>query len=260
MSSRRLALVTGASGGIGRATAIALAAEGFGLILTGRSMASLEATRSAVRDAARPVGGDGNEDKHGDEAEHGNEAAAIPLVPCDLEHAGSIAALADSVRAAGRLDVLVNSAGMAPSGAFEDYSAEDWDRTMAVNARGPFLLTQALLPLLRGAAPGYLINIGSVVSKQGYPNQAIYSASKHALLGWTKSLAREVPTSELRVHAVLPGGVDTEMVRSVRPDIDASALIAPDEIADLVVQLIGMRGNAMIDEISVRRGRKTAWE
>ena len=235
----KVALVTGASRGIGRAIAVRLARDGFGVLLAGRSAERLAGTARLVED----------------------EGVAARSIACDLAGDDAPRTLATEVASAwGRLDVLVNNAGVAPGGAFEGCALDDWDRTMAINARAPFFITQALLPTLRRARPGYVVNIGSVVSKKGYANQALYAASKHALLGWTKALAREVPSDELRVHAVLPGGVDTGMIREMRPDIDPGELIAPEEIAQVVAELVAMRGNAVIDEVAIRRRRKAAWD
>jgi len=232
------ALVTGASRGIGRAIAVRLARDGFDTVLTGRDRAALEETARLVRAAGRD--------------------AAIIIV--DLAAVDAHATIAARVGEQEGLAVLVNNAGLAPGGAVESYTVADWERVMAVNARAPFFVTQALLPQLRRARPGCVVNICSVVSRKGYANQSLYTASKHALLGFTKALAREVPTDELRVHAVLPGGVDTEMIRGVRPDITADELISPEEIADVVGTLVAMKGNAVIDEVEVRRRTKPAWD
>lgn len=246
-----VALVTGASRGIGAAIALRLAGDGFDLFLTARSEASLAETAAAVRDLGRramvcaadlaDVGSRGQEGR--------GESHPGWRVVSDAFIAGYE-----------RLDVLVNNAGSAPSAPFGDYEPGQWRQVMALNAASPFFLTQELLPLLRAAAPGYLVNIGSVVSRKGYANQTLYSASKHALLGWTKALAQEVSSDEVRIHAILPGGVDTELVRSVRPDIDTSELISPHEVADVVAQLLSMRGNAVIDQVEIRRRSKPAFQ
>jgi 3-oxoacyl-[acyl-carrier protein] reductase len=231
-----VALVTGASRGIGRAISLRLAADGYDLFLVARSadrlreVASLAAPRRAVTHTA------------------------------DFESPGAADEVARAFREAyNTLDVLVNNAGVAIAGPIGEYQPSDWDRVMNVNARAPFFLTQALLPLLLSDQPGFVISMASAVAKKGYVNQALYSASKHALLGFTKSLARETVDAGLRVHAVLPGGVNTEMVTGVRPDIDASELISPEEVADVVMQLLRMRGNAVIDEVEMRRRTKTPW-
>ena len=233
-----IALVTGASRGIGRAIAAALAAEGFDLFVVARDA-------EALGELSRTVAGAGRDVTVCPEDLADREAPERIFQKFTAEHES--------------LAVLVNNAGVAPSAPFGSYTAEEWDRVMNINARAPFFLTQLLLPLLKQADPGYVINIGSVVSKKGYENQSLYTASKHALLGFTKSLARETVKDNLRVHAILPGGVNTELVTGVRPDIDTSELITPQEIARIVINLVEMRGNAVIDEIEVRRRTKTPW-
>ena len=112
---------------------------------------------------------------------------------------------------------------------------------------------------LRKSTCPTIIQIASVVSHEGYPLQSAYAASKHALVGFTKSLAKEVQPDGIRIHTISPGGVATDMIDAVRPDIDHDALIDPQEIADLVWFLLSHRGNAMVDHIDVRRNLKTPW-
>jgi 3-oxoacyl-[acyl-carrier protein] reductase len=159
----------------------------------------------------------------------------------------------------GRLDIVVNNAGIGLFGPLSEMVAADWDAVMAVNARGPFLVCREAIPHLRRQPRSYIVNITSVVGLKGYANQAAYSASKHAVMGMTKALAREVQADGIRVHAVCPGGVDTEMAAQARPDLDRSGLIQPDEVADAVLFLVTREGNAAIDQIDVRRGSSTPW-
>jgi 3-oxoacyl-[acyl-carrier protein] reductase len=233
-----VALITGASRGIGRATATCLASEGYDLFLVARKVGHLDDIVAEAETIGRRAVGFGADFARAEAPEqvHGAFVAAFD-----------------------RLDVLVNNAGVAISGPFGGYDATDWDRVMNVNARTPFFLTQALLPLLGIASPGFVINIASVVAKRAYESQSLYSASKHALLGFTKSLARETVNEGIRVHAILPGGVDTEMLTGVRADINASELISANEVANVIVGLLKMRGNAVIDEIEIRRRTKTPW-
>ncbi len=130
---------------------------------------------------------------------------------------------------------------------------------MQVNARAPFILCREALPLLGESEAGYIINIGSVVGVKGYPLQSAYTSSKHALRGMTISLAEELRGSSVRVHLVCPGGVNTEMVGSVRPDIKKEDLIEPDEIAELVLYLVTHKGNAVMDELHIRRAVSAPW-
>jgi len=100
---------------------------------------------------------------------------------------------------------------------------------------------------------GCIINVSSVVGIKGYPNQAAYTASKHGVMGLTKSLAVEAQPHGIRVSAVLPGGVDTDMVAQARPDLDRSVLLQPDDVADAVMFLLSLSDRAAIDEIYIRR-------
>jgi NAD(P)-dependent dehydrogenase (short-subunit alcohol dehydrogenase family) len=154
---------------------------------------------------------------------------------------------------------LVNNAGITHSGALSETASETWDRLMAVNARGPFLLCREALPLLREAPRGCIINISSVVGVKGYARQTAYTASKHALRGFSIALAEELRETRIRVHVVCPGGVATEMVSRVRPDIAPEELIAPEEIAELVLYLASHQGNAVMDEIRLRRATAAPW-
>ena len=240
----KAALITGASGGIGRAIAVEAASQGYSLFLTGRNEARLEETRAKVLESLS------SEDK-------------VDVFIRVAELAG-VSDCADIVRASveqfGRLDLLVNNAGITMAKPVGGYSSEEWDRVMNINAKIPFFLIQEAIPYLKKADTGFIINICSIVSQKGYENQVLYSASKHALYGLTKSTARDLSKTNIRVHAVLPGGVDTDMVRTVRPDIDTSEMIQPEDIAASVGFLLKMKGNAVIDEIVVRRKTKTPWE
>jgi NADP-dependent 3-hydroxy acid dehydrogenase YdfG len=158
-----------------------------------------------------------------------------------------------------RLDILVNNAGVTHLAKLEETATEDWERCMQVNARAPFILCREALPLLKKSQAGYIINIASVVGVKGYPLQSAYTSSKHALRGMTISLAEELKGSNIRVHLLCPGGVDTELVRKVRPDIKKDELMQPEEIAELILYLVTHKGNAVIDELHIRRATSTPW-
>lgn len=253
--NEKVAFITGASRGIGRAVAVAAAGLGYNFFLTGRDSEALEQTAVLVRKAASKAAA-AKDDRFGC-----GEGPLIVVHPEDLSNPDA----ADNLFAAfknsfDRLDLLVNNAGMVNAKKIGEYTAADWDSVMNVNARTPFFLMQHAVPFLTAAQPGFIINIASVVAHKGYENQSVYSASKHALIGFTKAVARDLKDSNIRVHAVSPGGVDTDLVRNVRPDIDTSDLISPEEIADAVKFLLQMKGNAMIDEISIRRKTKLPWD
>jgi fengycin family lipopeptide synthetase B len=234
----KVAIVTGGSRGVGRAIGVALGAEGVTVVPAARSRGALEEAAEQVRKAggrAEPV-----------VTELTDEASIRSLVKVAQEKFG-------------RLDILVNNAGITHSARLEDTRTEDLDRCWAVNARAPFILCREALPLLKQAKAGYIINISSVVGVKGYPLQSAYTASKHALRGMTISLAEELRGSGIRVHVLCPGGVDTDMVQRVRPDIPKADLIRPEEIAELVLYLVTRRGNAVVDELHIRRIASSPW-
>ena len=231
----KVAVLTGAGGGIGHATAEKLAQLGMKLVLLGgNNRDKLEKTREAV--------------------EKYSEAVAIPGNLTDLDFLAS--GVERAVAAWGGVDVLVNNAGVAQSAGIETISPEEFDRIMAINFRAPFFLTQKMLPHLKRSKSATIINICSVVAHAGYPLQSVYTASKHAMLGFTKSLAREYYKDGIRVHAISPGGVYTDMVKVSRPDLTPEGMIMPEDIADIVAFFLENRSNAVVDEIVVHRVAK----
>ena len=230
MLGGKTALVTGGGGGIGREIAAQLKAAGANVAICGRNVEKLEA-------AARSIGG------------------ALTL-PGDLLDDTYVQSCVDrTVETFGGLDILINNAGVALSKPFAETTIEDFDRVMATNVRAPFILIRSALPQLRKAR-GRVINIASVVAHKGYPLQSAYAASKHALLGLSKSLANELYEDGVRVHVISPGGVYTDMAKVARPDLSPDGLISAAEVADAVMFLLSLDKNAVIDEICLHRQGK----
>ena len=176
----------------------------------------------------------------GEIAQKNGEAEAFPT---DLAEADAPRRLVSAVvDAFGALEILVNNAGAALSRSVEKTTAEEWDFLMGLNARAPFLLCREALPHLRKSRRGRIVNISSVVGYKGYTNQGAYTASKHALAGFTKVLAQEVMPDGIRVHLVSPGGVDTDLAGAMRPDLDRAGLTTPTEVAETVLFLLGQAG------------------
>ena len=230
MLGGKTALVTGGGGGIGREIAAQLKAAGANVAICGRNVEKLEA-------AAHAIGG------------------ALTL-PGDLLDDTYVQSCVDrTVETFGGLDILINNAGVALSRPFAETAIEDFDRVMATNVRAPFILIRSALPHLRKAR-GRVINIASVVAHKGYPLQSAYAASKHALLGLSKSLANELYEDGVRVHVISPGGVYTDMAKVARPDLSPDGLISAAEVADAVMFLLSLDKNAVIDEICLHRQGK----
>jgi 3-oxoacyl-[acyl-carrier protein] reductase len=226
------ALVTGAGRGIGRTIAMALASKGARVFLAARTASELEATSDEI-------------------LEQGGDAVAVPT---DLAKEADIRSLFERIRTrGGRLDILINNAGVGIYGPLVDFSPEDFDTVMRVNAKAAFLCCQEALRLMIPREKGYIINISSVVGFKGYPNQAAYTASKHAILGLTKSLAAETQSKGIRVSAILPGGVHTRLIADARPDLDPKILLQPEDIAHTVLFLLSLPERAAIDQIYIRR-------
>lgn len=227
----KVALITGASGGIGRAIAIRLAEDGMNLILCGR-----------------------NEEKLLETARLTGREADMLVLPIDMNGSAAVEEVFEkAVNRFGGVDALINNAGLAQSTPFESIPEGEYDRIMLINTKIPFLMCQKALPLLRKSDVRIIINIGSVVSHNGYPLQSVYTASKHALIGFTKALAKEVYQEKIRVHMISPGGVYTDMIRIARPDLSSDGMIAPEEVAEAAAFLLESPGNGIIDEIQLHR-------
>ncbi len=188
--SGKLALVTGASQGIGRAVALALASAGARVVVAARNTEKLDAVAREIAAA-------------------GGEAFAVAL---DVSSESSIKEAAKLVLAShGPVEILVNNAGITRDGLLMRMKRADWDAVLDTNLTGTFLLTQALLPAMTKARWGRIVNVSSIVGQTGQAGQVNYSASKAALLGFTRSLAREVASRSITVNAVAPGYIETAM-------------------------------------------------
>ena len=234
----KVAIVTGASRGIGESIAVALACNGAEVVLAARSKGALEDVRLKIESG-------------------GGCAIGIPAdVSVESE---MVSLISQTVNWAGRLDILVNNAGMGIFKPLLNTTIEEWDTLMAVNARSVFLLCREAIPYLELQKHSFIVNVVSVAGVKGYVNQGAYSASKHAVMGMTKSLAKEVQDYGIRVHAICPGGVDTRLIDELNPDGDRTVLMKPQEIADIVLFLVTRSGNAVTDEIHVRRSNSLPW-
>ena len=234
------ALVTGSSRGIGLAIARELADIGYNLALVARSQEALQRVATEISSSS---------------------SVSIKTITADLSQEDSYSRIvAETIDTFGRLDLLVNCAGAAQQGSFTEVEPAQWDAIFAVNAKAPFFICKEALPYLKASPKPIIINIASVVGFKGYINQSVYAASKHALTGFTKVLAKEVQPFGVRVHLISPGGVATEMVKKMRPDIKPEELLQPEEIAEIVRFLVTRKGSGTIDQFSLRRYSSLAFD
>ena len=235
----KTAIVTGASKGIGRVIALKLAALNYSLVIVGRNEKQLAELKSEIEE----------------------KGVSCLILAVDLrEEKSPEFIINEAVSHFGKIDLLVSNAGIGHSAKIAETDIEFWNDIFQVNARAPFFLCKAAVPFLKKSVNPIIIIIGSVVGFKGYAGQAAYSSSKHALAGFTKVLAKEVQDDGISVHLISPGGVNTEMVQEMRPDINAGELIQPDEIAELIEFLVTRKGRGTIDHFYLRRKSGKAFD
>jgi NAD(P)-dependent dehydrogenase (short-subunit alcohol dehydrogenase family) len=214
----KLAFITGGGRGIGGAIALAFAREGADVAVAARTEEQVQTVAATIHDECG--------------------VQTIPVV-CDVSQPESVqAAFARVQTESGRSpDILVNNAGIAISAAFLKTDEELWQRHLAVNLSGTFYCTRAALPSMLDLGWGRVINIASIAGKTGAPYIAAYSASKHGVLGLTRSLALEVATKGITVNAICPGYVDTEMTTRGVENITARTGKSADESLELLKRM-----------------------
>jgi NAD(P)-dependent dehydrogenase (short-subunit alcohol dehydrogenase family) len=188
-------VITGAGGGIGRATGVAFARAGASLLLVGRTEATLDETARAV----------------------GDTGADVRTFVADVSRSEDVRGYVDAAVAAfGRIDVLVNNAGVeGPVANLAEFPEEEFDRIIAINLRGTFLGMRYVLPIMVEQRSGSIVNLASVAAERGLPGTPAYNASKHGMLGLTRSAAAEVASLGIRINAISAGFIDTRMLRSL---------------------------------------------
>lgn len=230
--AERAALVTGGSSGIGLAIARALAEDGYGLTISSRRAEKLEATAETLRS-------------------EGHEVNAIAAQIADEdEMKGVVAAHRDAY---GRLDVLVNNAGVGLGEPIHELTSKKVDLQIEVNLRSLMLMTRECLPMLREAGAEHhkalIVNTASVAGKAGQAWLSVYSATKFAVIGFSQATQREVSGQGIGVTALAPGFVDTPMTEFVKEQVPAEEMIQPTDIAEAVRFLLKTSPNCVVPEI-----------
>jgi len=228
----KISVITGASSGIGAAIAIRLAAMGAHCALVARDQGRLQKVQAEI------VDGGGEAESH----------------PCDLSDPDQIDALTrELLQSHHRCDILVNNAG---TGSFEGplhlTPLAEWERTIQVNLRAPYLLLRAFAPAMIAARSGHIINISSLASKNPVPNAAAYAASKWGLNGMMVSAAEELRQHQVRVSLIAPGSVLTDFGSGLAAKKSPLGAIHPEDIADIVAMLATQADQCFISEVLVR--------
>jgi NADP-dependent 3-hydroxy acid dehydrogenase YdfG len=226
------ALVTGATEGIGRATAFALGKAGYQIGVCARTPSKL---RTLLDDLARE-----GITAHGQPADVGLEADVKAL-------------MAELRPALGPIDVLVNNAGVAILKPFDELTVADWDTTMATNLRSLYLVTREVLPAMRARKRGAVVNIASLAGRNGFAGGTAYVASKHAVLGFGRALMMEVRKDNIRVITICPGSVDTALIRNqstLTPDV--TRILHAEDVAATILAALALPERATVSELDVR--------
>ena len=216
----RLVVVTGASRGIGAATARAIADAGAHVVLAARDGDALDQVAGQIRDAGRD---------------------ATP-VPTDVSSVKQVQRLFARAEEAGTIAALVCAAGVLTPARFVETTPEAWEQTLAVNLTGSFLCCRAAFAAMQGAGEGRIVNIGSlsgVYATEKFPGLSAYNVSKYGVIGLTEAIAVEGKGHGISAICVSPGAVDTQMLRRANPDLRPG--LTPDQVADLIVALLDSR-------------------
>src|SRR5437763_790325 len=226
----QVAVVTGASAGVGRAVALALAAEGAAVGLVARREEGLRAVAAEVERAG---------------------GRALPL-PADVADEAAIgAAVARAARELGGLDILIANAGANRGGPVDGYSMADWNLVLGTNLTGVFLAARAALPHLKARGGGQIVAVASGAGKQGYPNLAAYSAAKFGVLGFMQALAAEVKADGIRCGVIVPGSILTEFGgRSIAEKrAGAGKYLQPEDVAASILHQLRQPAHAWVQEL-----------
>jgi len=226
----KVALVTGAGRGIGRAIAVAFAAEGAAVALIARSRADLAGVAAEIR-------------------ERNGRALAIPT---DVTQDGAVEAMIEqALTELGRIDVLVTSAGTAAFGAVAESKPADWDTMLALNLRAVMVCCRAVLPAMLRQRSGTILNVGSIASKRALPGSAVYTATKTAVDAFSRVLAEELRPHGVRVGVLVAGAVDTPLWDSMGASPPREKMLRPEDVARAAVLMAALPPHASLEELTL---------
>ncbi|AEI46372.1 3-ketoacyl-ACP reductase [Paenibacillus mucilaginosus] len=223
----KTAIITGAGKGIGKAAAIALAKEGVHLGLIARSTGDLEALKSELQ---------------------GTYGINVFYASADISNRSEVeAAVQGLIGQLGSLDILINNAGIASFGKVAEMDPEQWEQIIRTNLLGTYYVTRAALPTLLEQQSGSIINVASTAGERGFATGSAYCASKFAVMGFTESLFQEVRKSNIRVTALTPSTVNTELASNAGLPIgDEDRMMQPEDVADLILAALKLPARVFV--------------
>ncbi len=228
--SGKVALVTGAGRGIGRAIALAFAEEGAAVALIARSRADLAGVAAEIR-------------------ERGGRALAVPT---DVTQDAAVESAVENVAGElGRLDILVTSAGTASFAPVADSKPGDWDAMLALNLRAVMVCCRAALPTMMRQRSGTILNLASIAAKRALPGSAVYTATKMAVVGFSRVLAEELRPHGVRVGVLVPGAVDTPLWDSLGSPPPRDKMLRPEDVARAAVLMAALPPHASLEELTL---------
>jgi 3-oxoacyl-[acyl-carrier protein] reductase len=226
----RVVLITGAGRGIGRALAHAFAGAGAKVALLGKTKKNLLEVQRELKDSGVPT----------------------VVLAADVSDEGAVSrAVAAAEQELGPVDVLVNNAGIFVTAPVEKLDTLAFDRTLAVNLRGPFLMSRAVLPGMKSRKRGHIVNISSTAGRRGFAGGGAYCASKFGLAGLTEAMRYEARTLNVRVTCVYPSTVNTDLVKKAGTNLSPERAIQPEDVANAIVSLVAMDDRAMTTALEI---------
>lgn len=236
--SNQVVFVTGGGRGLGAAICETLAEAGASVIAADLKIDLAEQVAAGIRD-------------------RGLEAIALEV---DITNDQQIESVIQKILAQyGRIDVLVNNAGIDVTLPIEELSITDWDRVMQVNLRAPFVLSKMILPIMKQQGSGHIVNITSTAAKRAWANASVYHASKWGLMGFNHALHVEARAYGIKVTAIVAGGMRTPFLLDRFPDIDPNVLQDPRNVADTIRYVLMQPAETVIPEVTVLPMRETSW-
>lgn len=234
----KVALVTGGGRGLGEAICRTLAEAGMKIVVGDLRLDLAD----AVADALKAAGG---------------EAVALRLDVTDEDHVEVV--VQETVNRFGRLDVLINNAGVDVTLPIDELTVDQWDRIVAVNLRAPFILSRLVLPIMREGGGGHIVNIISTAAKRAWANASAYHATKWGLLGFSHALHVEARPHGVKVSAIVAGGMRTPFLMDRFPDLDPGVLQDPKNVAETIRFVLTQPPETVIPEVMVIPMRESSW-